>query len=223
MPSRRLFAILSILLTCIASSLSASAQEWPQRTVRLVIGYGAGGGTDIVGRIIAQALQEKFQQPFVVENKTGASGIIGADSVAKAAKDGYTLYLVNNAHIIVGVMTKTLPYDTLTSFEPVGQVATGSLAIVSHPSFAAKNVRELIEMAKANPGKITFASVGNGTTQHFTGELFKQVAGWTCSTFLIATLRPRWLGFLASRSIFCSTRSRLCSDQYSPATCAHLR
>ncbi len=155
----------------------AAAQEWPQRTVRLVVGYGAGGGTDLVARIIAQALQDKLKQPFVVENKVGASGIVGADSVAKSEKDGYTLYLVNNAHVIVGVMNKTLPYDTLASFEPIGQVATGSLVIASRPDFPAKNIKELIALAKSSPGKITFASVGNGTTQHFTGELLMQIAG----------------------------------------------
>jgi tripartite-type tricarboxylate transporter receptor subunit TctC len=118
-----------------------------------------------------------LKQPFVVENKVGASGIVAADSVAKSEKDGYTLYLVNNAHITVGVMTKSLPYDTLASFEPIGQVATGSLVIAARPDFPAKNVRELIDLAKASPGKITFASVGNGTTQHFTAELLMQIAG----------------------------------------------
>jgi len=153
------------------------AQEWPARTIRLVVGYGAGGGTDLVARIVAQALQEKLKQTVVVENKVGASGIVAADSVSKSEKDGYTLYLVNNAHVIVGVMTKTLPYDTLASFDPVGQVATGSLAVVTRSDFQAKNLLELIELAKSNPGKITFASVGNGTTQHFAAELLMQSAG----------------------------------------------
>lgn len=167
-------------LVLVAISLSPDtlrAQEWPQRPVRLVVGYGAGGGTDLVARIVAQALQEKLHQSVVVENKVGASGILGADSVARADKDGYTLYLVNNAHIIVGVMTKKLPYDTIASFEPVGQVATGSLAIVARPDFPASDIKGLIELAKASPGKITFASVGAGTTQHFTAELMMQIAG----------------------------------------------
>lgn len=153
------------------------AQEWPSRTVRVVVGYGPGGGTDLVARIVAHGLQEKLKQPFIVENKAGASGVVGADFVAKSEKDGYTLYLVNNAHVIVGVMSKTLPYDTLASFDPIAQVATGSLAIVARPDFPAKSVKDLIALAKASPGKITFASVGNGTTQHFTAELFMQIAG----------------------------------------------
>ena len=177
MKIRALTAFIVALFVAVFHTTSSKAQDWPQRTVRIVVGYGAGGGTDLVARIVAQALQDKFKRPFIVENKVGASGIVGADSVAKAEKDGYTLYLVNNAHIIVGVMTKSLPYKTLESFDPVGQVATGSLVITTRPDFPAKNVKELIELAKASPGKITFASVGNGTTQHFTAELLMQMAG----------------------------------------------
>ena len=143
-----IFAALAI----VAISLSPDtlrAQEWPQRPIRLVVGYGAGGGTDLVARIVAQALQEKLNQSVVVENKVGASGILGADSVARADKDGYTLYLVNNAHIIVGVMTKKLPYDTIASFEPVGQVATGSLAIAARPDFPVARVIRRISLTQA--------------------------------------------------------------------------
>lgn len=173
-------SILTFIIASVALALQtygALAQEWPTRTIRLVVGYGAGGGTDLVARIIAQALQEKLKQPVVVENKVGASGILAAESVSKSEKDGYTLYLVNNAHIIVGVMTKTLPYDTLASFDAVGQVATGSLAVATRSDFPAKNLKELIDLAKKSPGKITYASVGHGTTQHFSAELLMQSAG----------------------------------------------
>jgi tripartite-type tricarboxylate transporter receptor subunit TctC len=112
----------------------------------------------------------------VVENKPGAGGVIAADQVARAEKDGHTLYMMANAHIIVGVMSKSLPYDTLKSFAPVSQLATAGLIIVTHPDFPARTAKELIEAAKAQPGKITFASVGVGSTQHFTGELFRQSA-----------------------------------------------
>jgi tripartite-type tricarboxylate transporter receptor subunit TctC len=155
----------------------ASAQEWPARTVRIVVGFGPGGGTDIVARIIAQSFQEKFGQPFIVDNRPGAAGVLAADAVAKAPPDGYTLYMMNNGHIIAGVMNKSLPYDTLKSFDPVGQVARAGLIIVTHPEFPANNVKELVQLAKAAPGKITFASTSVASTQHFTGELFKQVAG----------------------------------------------
>jgi tripartite-type tricarboxylate transporter receptor subunit TctC len=155
----------------------ASAQEWPNRPIRLIVGFGAGGGTDIVGRIVAQALSEKLKQPMVVENRPGAGGIIGSELVAKAQPDGHTLLMMANAHIIAGVMYKKLPYETLGSFEPVGQIASAGLIIVTRPDFPAKDVKELIELAKAKPGAIKFASVGHGSTQHFTGELFRQHAG----------------------------------------------
>ncbi len=152
---------LVFLAAALVCGLSAArAQDYPQRTIRLVVGYGAGGGTDLVARIIGQALQEKLGQPVIIENKVGASGMLGADSVAKATPDGYTLYLVNNAHVIVGVMHKSVPYNTLSSFQAVGQVATGNLLVVAHPSFPAKNIGELIALAKKDPGKFTYASVG---------------------------------------------------------------
>lgn len=177
MRKRSILTVLIASMALVFQTFGASAQEWPTRTIRLVVGYGAGGGTDLVARIVAQALQEKLKQPVVVENKVGASGVLAADSVSKAEKDGYTLYLVNNAHIIVGVMTKTLPYDTLASFDAVGQVATGSLAVATRSDFPAKNLQELIALAKKSPGKITYASVGHGTTQHFSAELLMQSAG----------------------------------------------
>jgi tripartite-type tricarboxylate transporter receptor subunit TctC len=154
----------------------AAAQDWPHRTVRIIVGFGPGGGADIVGRIVAQALQAKLGQPVVVENRPGAGGTLGADAVVRAAKDGYTLGILTNGHIIAGVLNNSLPYDTLTAFEPVSLIATAGLCIVARADFPAGNVKELVEAAKASPGKITFASVGFGGTQHFTGELFMQVA-----------------------------------------------
>jgi tripartite-type tricarboxylate transporter receptor subunit TctC len=171
----RKFAAAGLLAACLSEP--ACAQDWPQRTIRIVVGFGPGGGTDIVGRIIAQSLQEKLGQPVVVENRPGAGGTLGADMVVRADKDGYTLGILTNGHIIAGVLNKSVPYDTLTAFEPVSLIATAGLIIVTRPDFAASNVKELVEAAKADPGKITFASVGFGGTQHFTGELFMQVAG----------------------------------------------
>jgi tripartite-type tricarboxylate transporter receptor subunit TctC len=143
----------------------------------MIVGFGPGGGTDIVARVIAQSFQQKFGQPFVVENRPGAAGALAADAVAKSPADGHTLYMMNNGHIIAGVMAKSLPYDTLGSFEPIGQVASASLMIVTHPNFPANSIKELVTAAKAAPGKFTYATTGVGSTQHFTGELFKQVAG----------------------------------------------
>jgi tripartite-type tricarboxylate transporter receptor subunit TctC len=172
--------MLTIAMACaLVGSLAApaSAQDWPQKNIKMIVPFGPGGGGDIVGRIIAQALQDKLGQPVVVENRPGAGGTIGNDAVARADKDGYTLGVMTAGQIIAAVMTKSLRYDTLTAFDPVSQVATAGLMIVTRPDFPASNVKELIAAAKANPGKLSFASPGFGATQHFTGELFRQTAG----------------------------------------------
>jgi tripartite-type tricarboxylate transporter receptor subunit TctC len=152
------------------------AQEWPQQTIRIVVSFGAGGGADIIGRILADSMQNKLGKPVIIENKPGAGGIIGNDLVAKATPDGYTLGIMTAGQIIAAVTKKNMPYDTLTAFAPVAQVATASLMIVARPDFPANNVKELVAAAKADPGKIVFASPGFAATQHFAGEMFKQIA-----------------------------------------------
>jgi tripartite-type tricarboxylate transporter receptor subunit TctC len=171
--------MVAILLACaLACGLAApaTAQEWPARSIRIVVAFGPGGGADIVGRIIAQSLQEKLGQPVVVENRPGAAGTLGNEAIARADKDGYTLGIMTAGQIIAAVMNKSLRYDTLTAFDPISLVATAGLIIVARPDFPANDAKELVMAAKANPGKIAFASPGFGATQHFTGELFKQIA-----------------------------------------------
>jgi tripartite-type tricarboxylate transporter receptor subunit TctC len=143
----------------------------------MIISFGPGGGSDIIGRIVAQRMQEKLGQPVVVENRAGAGGMLGNEAVANSAKDGYTLGVMTAGQIIAPVMSKTPRYDTLKAFDSVGQIATAGLLIVTRPDYPAKDVKELVADAKANPGKITFASPGYGATQHLAAELFKQVAG----------------------------------------------
>jgi len=155
----------------------AAAQEWPQRPICINIPFGPGGGSDIIGRIIGQSLQEKLGQPVVIENRPGAGGTLGNEAIARADKDGYTIGIMTAGQIIAAVMNKSLRYDTLTAFDPIAQVATAGLMIATRPDFPANNVKELVEAAKANPGKLMFASPGFGATQHFTGELFGQTAG----------------------------------------------
>jgi tripartite-type tricarboxylate transporter receptor subunit TctC len=155
----------------------AAAQEWPQRPIRVIVPFGPGGGADIIGRIVAQSLQEKLGQPVVIENRPGAAGTLGNEAVARADKDGYTLGIMTAGQIIAAVMNKSLRYDALGAFDPVSQVATAGLIIVTRPDFPANDVKDLIVAAKANPGKVSFASPGFGATQHFTGELFRQTAG----------------------------------------------
>jgi tripartite-type tricarboxylate transporter receptor subunit TctC len=154
----------------------AQAQDWPQKPIRVIVAFGPGGGTDIVGRIIAQRMQEKLGQPVVVENRPGAAGTLGNEAVARAEKDGYTLGIMTAGQIIAAVMNKSLRYDTLTAFDPIAQVASAGLIIVTRPDFPASNVKQLIESARADPGKLSFASPGFGATQHFTSELFRQTA-----------------------------------------------
>jgi tripartite-type tricarboxylate transporter receptor subunit TctC len=171
------FAVAVTLLLTSGNVTPARVQEWPQRTIRIVVSFGPGGGADIIGRILADSMQSKLGQPVIVENKPGAGGILGNDVVAKATPDGYTLGIMTAGQIIAAVTKKNMPYDTNTAFAPVGQVATASLMIVTRPDFPANNVKELVAAAKADPGKIVFASPGFAATQHFAGEMFKQIAG----------------------------------------------
>ena len=155
----------------------AAAQDYPTRPIRIIVPFGPGGGSDIVGRILAQAMSEKFGQPVVIENKPGAAGTIGNEFVARADKDGYTLGIMTAGQIIAATINKSIRYDTLTAFDPVALVASGSFLIVARPDFPAGSVKELVAAAKAEPGKIVFASPGFGATQHFAAELFKQSGG----------------------------------------------
>ncbi len=162
---------------CALITAPASAQDYPNKPIRIIVPFGPGGGGDIVGRIFGQVLQDKLGQPVVIENKPGAAGTIGNEFVARAEKDGYTIGVMTAGQIIAGAMNKSLRYDTATAFEPISQVGTASLMLVARPDFPANTVSELIAAAKANPGKINVASPGFGATQHMSGELFKQMAG----------------------------------------------
>jgi tripartite-type tricarboxylate transporter receptor subunit TctC len=174
---RRTLIALAAALAVAAAGTTARGEDWPQRTVRIVVGFGPGGGADIIGRIVGQALQEKLGQPFVIENKPGSAGTLGNELVARAEKDGYTLGIMTAGQIIAATINKGLRYDTLTAFEPVSQLATASLLIVARPDFPANDVKGLIAEAKAKPDKIVFASAGFGATQHLAAELFMQSAG----------------------------------------------
>jgi hypothetical protein len=160
-----------------ASISSAGAQDWPTRPIRLVVGAAAGGGTDISARLIAQPLAEILGQAVVVENRAGAAGTTAAEAVAKSAKDGYTAYMMSNAHAISAAMYKSLRYDPINDFQMVSMVATAGLVLVAAPAFPASDLAGVLAAVRANPGKFNFGSAGVGTTQHFAGELMKQTAG----------------------------------------------
>lgn len=171
---KTLLAAASALILTLASQ--AVAEDWPQKPIRIIVSFGPGGGADIIGRILADSMQSRLGKPVIVENKPGAGGIIGNEAVANADPDGYTLGIMTAGQIIAAVTRKNMRYDTLTAFAPVGQIATASLLIVTRPDFPANNVKELVTAAKADPGKIVFASPGFAATQHFAGEMFKQTA-----------------------------------------------
>jgi tripartite-type tricarboxylate transporter receptor subunit TctC len=158
-------------------ALSAAAQNYPARPVRIVIPLSPGGTTDVPGRIVAQKLSDTLGQQFFVENRAGAGGTIGADYVAKAAPDGYTLLLTATPFVITPHVYKKLPYNALSDFAPVIRIATGPYVLVVHPSLGVNSVKELIAAAKKEPGKIDFASSGNGSAQHLVTALFTHMAG----------------------------------------------
>ena len=161
----------------LAVSAAAQAQAYPSKSVRLVVPYPPGGPTDIVARVIGQKLSEQTGQQFIVDNRAGAGGNIGAEAVARSPADGYTLLIATTAHAINMSLFKKLGYDTLKDFAPVTLLTYGPLVIVAHPSLPVQNVGELIALAKAKPGAINFASSGNGQSTHLSGELFNTMAG----------------------------------------------
>jgi len=169
-------AIASILLAAFATV--ALAQSWPAKPVKWIVPFAAGGTTDILARVIGEKLSVALGQPVVVENRPGAGGGVGADQVAKAAPDGYTIMGGTiSTHAINASLYKNLPYDPVRDFAPITLIVRVPNMLVVNPDVPAKDVRELIALLKANPGKYTFASSGNGTSQHLSGELFKSMTG----------------------------------------------
>ncbi|MBI3043872.1 MAG: tripartite tricarboxylate transporter substrate binding protein [Betaproteobacteria bacterium] len=156
---------------------TASAQAYPQRPIRLVVPFAAGGGTDIAGRIVAQKLTSALGQSVIVDNRGGAGGVIGADIVAKASPDGYTLLMAANGPLAVAPhVAKKMPYDPLKDFGPVSLVAIIPSIVVVHPSLPVRTIKELVALARAQPGKLNFGSPGRGTTNHLAMELLKTSA-----------------------------------------------
>jgi len=166
--------IITLIIAAVSIAGPAAAQQYPARPVRMLIGFPPGGGTDIVGRIVAQKLSEGLGQAIVVENRGGASGQIAAELLSKAAPDGYTMMMVHIAAAsILPSLYPRLPYDPVRDFAPITLAAIGPNLLVVHPSVPVKTVKELIALAKARPGDLYYASPGAGTVQHLAAELFK--------------------------------------------------
>jgi tripartite-type tricarboxylate transporter receptor subunit TctC len=166
-----------IAATVLSAVAPVSAQSFPVKPITIVVPASPGGAIDLAARLVGQKLTESMGQPVLIDNKTGATGIIGTDFVAKAAPDGYNLALVASSHAINPSMKKVMPFDAIKSFEPVVLTHVVPLMLVVSPSLPVKTVRDLIAYGKANPGKLTFASSGSGGAPHFSGELFKTMAG----------------------------------------------
>ncbi len=169
--TRSLLPAIAGLLIALAIP-AAAQQDYPNRPIRLIIPFPPGGSNDIVGRAIATQLSEKLGKQVIVDNRTGAAAIVGTEIAAKAPPDGYTILVISLAHAYNPWLYK-LPYDPIKAFTPIGLMATGTNALTVHPSLPAHSVKELIAMAKAKPGELTYASSGVGTFQHLTAELFK--------------------------------------------------
>jgi tripartite-type tricarboxylate transporter receptor subunit TctC len=178
LPHRRQFLHLAAGAAALpALSRLARAQAYPSRSVRIIVGFAAGGGTDISARLIGQWLSERLGQQFVVENRPGAGGNVGAEAVVKAAPDGYTLLAVGLPNAINATLYENLNFNFIRDIAPVAGVVGSPHVVVVPPSFPAKTVPEFIAYAKANPGKINMASGGVGSGNHLAGELFKMMAG----------------------------------------------
>jgi tripartite-type tricarboxylate transporter receptor subunit TctC len=155
----------------------ASAQSWPDKPIRVILSVPAGATPDVTARLVTPALAQHLGQPLVVDNRGGAGGLIGAEIVAKSAPDGYTLFISSPGALTILPHLRKVPYDTLRDFAPVSLISIGPFVLIVHPSIPVKSVKDLIALARAQPGKLNYASAGNGVANHLAMELFKQMAG----------------------------------------------
>ena len=169
--------VILLAASILPSPAIAQKQDYPQRPIRLLVGFPPGGSTDLVGRLVAGKLAERLGQQVVVDNRAGAGGIIAAEIVSKSLPDGYTLLVSGSSISIVGSLYKDTKFDVQRDLEPLALVATSPYVMVSHPSTGVKTVQEFIAYAKARPGKISWGASTPGTVQHLSGEMFKRLAG----------------------------------------------
>jgi tripartite-type tricarboxylate transporter receptor subunit TctC len=171
---------LALAATLVATPIvttSCLAQDYPTRPIKIIVPFGAGGPADVTARLIGNVLQENFGQPFVVENRTGAGGVIGTLEAVKSPPDGYTLLMMSNTQTANESLVPARKYELMRDLAPIAPVNYSDLVIVVHPSVPAKTLQEFIALAKSQPGKLNYASSGQGTPYHMAGELFKAVAG----------------------------------------------
>jgi tripartite-type tricarboxylate transporter receptor subunit TctC len=159
-------------LIALAAACPASAQEYPEKTVRLVVPTAAGGSSDTVGRVIAERLRERIGQPVVVDNRPGAGQMIGAEHVAKSAPDGYTLIFLGGTYTTSAALRAKLPFDAVRDLTGVAKAGEGAFMLAVHPSLPVKSAKELVALARARPGQLNYASAGTGSITHLVTELF---------------------------------------------------
>jgi tripartite-type tricarboxylate transporter receptor subunit TctC len=167
----------AVLVATPMLATAGSAQDYPSRPVRIIVPFGAGGPADVTARLLGNAMQQRFGQPFVVENHTGAGGVIGTLEVVKSPPDGYTLLMMSNTQTANESLVPSRKYELMRDLAPIAPINYSDLVIVVHPSVAAKTLAEFIALAKSQPGKLNYASSGQGTPYHMAGELFKTMAG----------------------------------------------
>jgi len=163
-------------ITCVSAGITY-AQPYPSKPVRIVVPFAPGGGTDVIARYLAAGMTESLKRQVIVDNRAGANAIVGTEIVARAPADGYTLLFVSSPHSVNPSMYAKLPYDTLRDFAPVAMVASSPYFLVTHPSLPARNVKELVALARKQPDQILYGSGGSGSSAHLTAELFNQMAG----------------------------------------------
>ena len=172
---KAMLALLGMAATAVLSS--ALAQDYPSRTVKIIVPFGAGGPADVYARFIGQHLQDALKQSFVIEDRPGAGSIIGTDAVAKSEPDGYTLLMMSNTHTVNETLIPNKPFQLIRDFVPVAPVNYSDLVMVVHPSVSANNLKEFLALLKEKPGALNYASSGPGTPYHMAGELFKAMSG----------------------------------------------
>jgi tripartite-type tricarboxylate transporter receptor subunit TctC len=169
--------LVSALLAVALASSTAIARDYPSRIVKFIVPFGPGGPADVAARLLAKDLQESTKQSFIVENRTGAGAVIGTAEAAKATPDGYTLLIISNTQTANESLIPTRGYELMRDFVAISPINESDLVIVAHPSVNAKTVQELVALAKSQPGKLNYASSGQGTPYHMAGELFKAMTG----------------------------------------------
>jgi tripartite-type tricarboxylate transporter receptor subunit TctC len=164
--------------TLVMAAFAVHAAEWPDKPIRVILSVPAGATPDVTARLVFPGLSQQLGASLVADNRAGGGGVIGAEIAAKSAPDGYTLFISSpGALTILPHMRKNIPYDTIRDFAPISLISIGPFVLMTHPSVPAKSIKELIALAKAQPGKLNYASAGNGVANHLAGELFKQMAG----------------------------------------------